>query len=411
MNLRTLNIIIKITERCNLSCTYCYFFNGVNRLYKEHRPYIKDKVINDIKEFIIKSLFSGIKQVNIILHGGEPLLIGKERFVRLVKTLSISEKISFTIQTNATLIDKEWAEIFSKMDIHVGVSIDGEKEVNDKYRIYPNGKGSFEKIINGVKILKKHNIPASIISVINFESNPSNLYNLIFNELGIYSFNFLPLDINYETISENQDYLNLRFFDEMFDLWISLDKKPNIRYIRKIINRFAFLSKKEAILGDEKSTILTINSDGMVSPNDEIMNCDISLFEKNNLIYISDLNLEDFCKNDPTYDIARFSSPKVCQECEQRYECNRYIIRSIPRECRDCQLKFICKGQGIGNIGTKFSLERKFENKTVYCELNKRLYRKAIKYLLLSGFDQEVIVNLTTLDDSEDHKPLCGIYH
>lgn len=411
MNLKSLNLIIKITERCNLSCTYCYFFNCENKQYKEHRAYIKEKTVQDIKSFIEDVLSFGIERVNVVLHGGEPLLIGKKRFIKYVSILNFSKKISFTIQTNATLIDDEWAKIFSDLGIHVGVSIDGKKEVNDKYRIYPTGKGSFEHILSGISLLKKHNVSISVISVINEEANPNELYELIFNDLKIDSFNCLPLDVNYETVEANRRYLNLRFFDEIFDVWMTSDNKPNLRFVKKILNSFSYLSKRDALLGYEKSIILTINSDGMVSPNDEIMNCDISLFEKSNLVYILDLDLEDFCKRDPTYDIARFSAPEICQECSHRYECNRYIVRNIPKECEGCQLKFVCKGKGIGNIGTKFSKHSQFKNKTVYCELNKRLYRKAIKYLLLSGFDKNVIVNLTTLDDAEDNKPLCGVYH
>jgi len=69
------------------------------------------------------------------------------------------------LQTNGTLIDQEWAELFKKFGFGVGVSLDGYKEINDSNRIFKGGRGSFESAMNGINILKQNNVNFGILSV------------------------------------------------------------------------------------------------------------------------------------------------------------------------------------------------------------------------------------------------------
>jgi uncharacterized protein len=138
----SLNIVLKTVERCNLNCSYCYFFNGLDQTYLKRPKFIKKETIDYLAKFLKEGSDSlEIKKIDIILHGGEPLMQPKEDFIYLIEKLksALSDlDLSFVVQTNGTLITKKWIELLNKYKVGVGVSIDGPPEYHDKYRIDRN---------------------------------------------------------------------------------------------------------------------------------------------------------------------------------------------------------------------------------------------------------------------------------
>lgn len=161
MNELTLQIK-PVGNHCNICCKYCYA-----------APFKSSKFeILDIKilDKLIKEALEMTNQIVITWHGGEPTMVGLDYFkeyLKIVKKYKKSnQKVYNMIQTNATLIDDDMAEFFKKNDFNVSISLDGIKEVNDKYRVRVNGKGTFDEVMKGVSILRAHGInPPVIITV------------------------------------------------------------------------------------------------------------------------------------------------------------------------------------------------------------------------------------------------------
>ena len=138
--LDTIEIVFKITSRCNLDCTYCYYFNGMNPSAHNLPAVISKENIKNVVCFIKEGVDElGLKKVNFDFHGGEPLLMNKSRFEWMCKYINDELKsfveFDFTLQTNAIAIDDEWIDLFEKYNISIGVSLDGPKEYNDINRI------------------------------------------------------------------------------------------------------------------------------------------------------------------------------------------------------------------------------------------------------------------------------------
>lgn len=115
----TLTVILKMSERCNLNCSYCYFFNGKDQSYKQRPAFISDKNIDSLIHFLKQGAVDlSIKKVVFGFHGGEPLLFGKEKFAKLCSELKLKllnvVQVSFSVQTNGLLLDEEWLKIFTK---------------------------------------------------------------------------------------------------------------------------------------------------------------------------------------------------------------------------------------------------------------------------------------------------------
>lgn len=143
-----LTIVLKTVERCNINCTYCYFFNGIDKSFKQHPPYISFETIKKITKFLKEgSKDLNIQRVRLGIHGGEPLMQKKTSFDEMCNylrdELEPDVKVTLTLQTNGMLLDEEWINLIIKHNIGLGISIDGPKEYHDKYRVDHFGKGTY----------------------------------------------------------------------------------------------------------------------------------------------------------------------------------------------------------------------------------------------------------------------------
>lgn len=158
--MRHVEIILKVAERCNLNCRYCYFFNKENRDFENNPALISTETIRNLVSFLRTSpqdLPETVFQVDI--HGGEPLLLGAKRFSELVSLikegLHDAKEVNFTVQTNAALINQSWLEVFSLHQVYVGISVDGPKAQHDANRIDRRGRGTFDRMVPKIAAVKQ----------------------------------------------------------------------------------------------------------------------------------------------------------------------------------------------------------------------------------------------------------------
>jgi uncharacterized protein len=140
-----------------------------------------------------------LDQVSIVLHGGEPLLVGLDGLREIVATLSsiIKCRISWGLQTNATLLDESIIEFFFDNAFRIGLSIDGTREHNDRHRLYHNGESSYDDTVRAIRLLTSHkdwrSVFGGILVVIDVENRPGDVLDAIV-ELGVHSANLLLPD-------------------------------------------------------------------------------------------------------------------------------------------------------------------------------------------------------------------------
>jgi len=102
------------------------------------------------------------------------------------------KEVTFTIQTNGTLINEKICRVFKEREFVVGISLDGPQHIHDRNRKYESGKGSFSQVMNGIELLRKHKIPFSIISVVTDPEEMKESYSF-FLEQAINRVKFLPV--------------------------------------------------------------------------------------------------------------------------------------------------------------------------------------------------------------------------
>jgi uncharacterized protein len=182
---------------CNLDCEYCFFLSK-EMLY----PGSRFRMADDLLETYLRQLIEAharASEVTIAWQGGEPTMMGLDFFRRSVEVAESHrmphQRIVYTIQTNATLIDDEWAGFFKDRGFLVGVSIDGPKEIHDTYRVDKGGKGSFDRVMAGLAHLREREVEWNALTTIHAanQTRGREIYRFLRDECGARFMQFIPI--------------------------------------------------------------------------------------------------------------------------------------------------------------------------------------------------------------------------
>jgi serine-type anaerobic sulfatase-maturating enzyme len=182
---------------CNLDCSYCFFLSK-EMLYPGSRFRMADELLETYIRQLIEA-HSRVPEVQIAWQGGEPTLMGLEFFRRSVELaeryLQPGQRAVYTIQTNGTLLDEEWAGFFAENEFLVGISIDGPRELHDAYRVNKGGKGSFDQVIGGLDHLRAGGVEWNALTTIHAANGDHGreVYCFLRDECGARFVQFIPI--------------------------------------------------------------------------------------------------------------------------------------------------------------------------------------------------------------------------
>ena len=144
-----MQVIVKLTNACNLHCKYCS--EGDYKVVRNLPVKLLQKLVDDLPE-LLDSI--GDHNIDFLWHGGEPLCYPKDLLCKAMdyalEKLASRYNVSFSMQSNGTMINKEWTELIKNYNIHLGISLDGYEEIHDSCRITVDGKPTFKKVINNI---------------------------------------------------------------------------------------------------------------------------------------------------------------------------------------------------------------------------------------------------------------------
>ena len=195
---RRFHVMVKPgSSTCNLDCDYCFYLSkaklpggpGVGRMSDE------------VLERFIQQYIAGVTGPEVVFswQGGEPTLMGLDFFRKVValekKYAKPFQSIQNDLQTNGTLITEEWCAFLKENRFLVGLSIDGPKEIHDRYRVTKGRKPTFDKVFNTVKLFRKSGVPFNTLTCVNrFNAKrPLDVYRFLRNEVGSTYMQFIPI--------------------------------------------------------------------------------------------------------------------------------------------------------------------------------------------------------------------------
>lgn len=328
---------------CNLACKYCYYLEK-NKLYPTaQRHLMSDEMLEQFTREYIE--VQTMNQVLFTWHGGEPLLRSID-FYR--KALSLQQKyaggrrIDNVIQTNGTLLTDEWCEFFAQNHWLVGISIDGPQPDHDHYRLTAAGKPSWKKVMQGIKLLKKHGVEWNAMAVVNaYNANHPMEFYRFFKENGCQFLQFTPI---VERLTRHEDGRTLAsladkdeislseasvvpeqwgyFLCAIFDEWVRKDVgKIFVEIFDCTLANWMGISPGICAYSKE------CGHAGVMEHNGDVYSCDHFVFPEYKLGNIRDHSLIDMLYG------------------EQQQEFSRLKHSSLPRQCKECDMEFACHGE------------------------------------------------------------------
>ncbi len=339
-------LLLKLASRCNLDCTYCYWFKDPTVLEKP--PVLEPET----EQALCRKLESHIQdydlsEFTVLFHGGEPLLFGKPRFVHLMDELAaIGERtdcrINTSITTNGALIDEEWVRLFRIYGVDVSVSIDGPPEVHDENRVDHQGEGTYERVRSGIECLQEQHVDPYLLAVCDPTSDPVKLIKHFVEELGVTQFDVLVPDATHEDDPASiADY-----YKQLFDCWYDeyADHGVSIRYIEALLKSVLGGTPQCEAIGYGPIQLVTMLTDGTLEPLDVLRIGGAKNTETDVSIHTHDL--QDTAE-DPTWQSAYRAS------------------LTLADKCKECQYEQACGG---GYLPHRWSPESGYDNPSVYCE-------------------------------------------
>ena len=192
---RAFDVMIKPAgSLCNLACAYCYYLDK-EELYGGIEPRMSLDVLEKVTKAYIEA--NDVPEVQLIWHGGEPLVMGVDFYRKAVafqRRYAGGKIVHNSIQTNGTLLTPEWADFFRENGFLVGLSLDGPREIHDRYRLDRGGAPTWERVMRGLSLLRECGVEFNTLTTVSRagEGHGREVYHFL-KDVGSHYMQFLPV--------------------------------------------------------------------------------------------------------------------------------------------------------------------------------------------------------------------------
>jgi uncharacterized protein len=328
---------------------------------------MSDKVLeNYIRQYIEAQ---NVPVVNFAWQGGEPTLLGVDFFKKVVslqKRFANGKQIANAFQTNGVLLDDRWGAFLAENQFLVGISIDGPRELHDCYRVSKGGQPTFDRVMRGIKHLKKHRVEFNTLTVVHRRNadNPLEVYRFL-KEAGSGFIQLIPI-VERVTATPNGNEPALagpetaeetrvspwsveplqfgKFLCTIFDDWVIQDVG---RYFIQ-----TFEVALESWIGMPQSLCVfrpTCGAATAMEHNGDVYSCDHYVYPEHRLGNILEESLSSLVNSPRQWKFGQDKNdrlPRYCRECDVRFACNGECPkhRFLRTPDGEAGLNYLCSG-------------------------------------------------------------------
>ena len=319
---------------CNLDCEYCYYLRKED-LYQGRSFRMSDQILeNYIRQYITAQR---VPEVNFAWQGGEPTLMGLDFFRKVVayqqKYARPGMKIENTLQTNGTLLNDEWCRFLAKNRFLIGISLDGPREVHDVYRKDKGGAPTFDRVVRGVNLLRRHKVDFNVLTCVSAANvhQPLEVYHFLRDEIGAEYIQFIPIverdnDTGFQegTVLTSRSITGKQYGDfliAIFDEWVHRDVgRVFVQIFDTALGRWLGAPGGLCVFQETCGKALVMEHNG------DLYSCDHFVEPRHLLGNILETPLIEL----------------VGSEQQLKFGLNKKA--SLPRYCRECPVLFACNG-------------------------------------------------------------------
>jgi len=370
--------IVKLHSRCNLACRYCYLYTMADQRWRT-RPLVMSRTLveHTARRVAEHVATHGLDEVELIIHGGEPLLAGVAAVEHLVSTVrsAVPALVPVTVQTNGTLLNQSFLELFRELDIRVGVSLDGGPAANDRHRLRRDGLGSYHDVCTALRMIGRpefRRLFRGLLCTICLDNDPVDTYEALL-EFAPPRVDFLLPHGNWTSAPPGQVAASSTtpyadWLIEVFDRWYGAPRRETgVRIFDEIINVLLGGHSRLTGIGVSPAAMVVIETDGMIEQSDTLA----SSFEG---AAATGLHVS----RDP-FDAA-LRLPDV--------RARQLGVSGLCGQCRACDIRTVCGGGLRAHRFRAGSGDSGFDNPSVYCA---DLYRLITHIRLALGRDLAVL--------------------
>ena len=331
---------------CNLDCTYCYYLEKESLYGKSGRDFrMSDPVLEAyIRQYIETQ--PG-QHVSFAWQGGEPTLLGIpffERVLDLQRRYANGKTIDNAFQTNGTLLDDAWGDFLARNKFLIGLSVDGPEKIHDAYRVDKGGKPTFQRVMRGLEVLKRHGVEFNTLTVINRKNSyhASEVYRFL-KQIGSKYLQFIPV-VEQQASTPDPNGLVLlkpyarqetkvsewsveplqfgKFLTTVFDEWVRHDVGQTFVQIFDVaLESWAQVPQSLCVFAPKCGQALAVEHNG------DIYSCDHFVYPENRLGNL----------------LEKTMSSLVTSQQQTRFGNAKEI--GLPSDCRQCDVRFACNGE------------------------------------------------------------------
>ena len=361
-------ILLKTASRCNIACTYCYVYQLGDQGWRGQPPTMSQSTIDATVRRLGELREAQDRDFAVVLHGGEPLLLGEVLLARLLTGLRarLPVECTLSVQTNGILLTDRLLDILADARATVSVSLDGPAKINDARRVGFDQGGTFEATVEGIHRLQRHpaatRLFSGTLSVVEPSTDPSEVYWFL-RGLGVPGMSFLLPDGNHSRLPPGKAGFHSHeagaWLADLFDVYMSDSDPVPIRVLDDLVKLLLGGSATKEGMGSDLNGILIIDTDGAITKNDTLKSTSDGADRYNEPWSVHSHSLQEIALTAAFREHAEMQHPTA-------------------RQCLRCPELSVCGG---GMPLFRWSDEGGFDNPSVYCSDHLFLISHVRQYL------------------------------
>ena len=346
--------ILKVASRCNLACEYCYVYRSVDQSWQDQPIRMSRAVATRAAQRIAEHIRAhDLTRVEVVLHGGEPLLAGPELLAFVCTTLrsAIPDDVELGsyVQTNGTLLDRQVLDMFAEHDVRVGVSLDGKPADHDASRASRNGRGSHAEVERGLALLRVpayRHLFAGLLCVVEPARDPIATYEHLI-EYEPPAIDLLLPHANWSTPPTRATHASTphgNWLIDIFDRWYDARvPETSVRLFEEIIRGLVGQASQVESIGLAPVRLVVVETDGSIEQIDALKTAYAGAAHTG-----LDVNDDSF---DDALTLPQFMARQIGKA-------------ALAETCQRCDLVTVCGG---GYYPHRYRQGAGFRNPSVYC--------------------------------------------
>jgi uncharacterized protein len=358
--------VLKVASRCDLACNHCYVYEHADQSWRTKPKAITLTTVRQAARRISQhARIHRLRDVRIVLHGGEPLLLGHDNLRAIISTLRAVidpvTRLDLRIHTNGVLLDEELCALFVGYGVQVGVSLDGDRSANDRHRRFSNGQSSFAQVRRALALLREpayRRVYAGILCTVDVANDPIAVYEALLAEAPP-RVDFLLPHATWDhppPRPPGQPWPYAAWLGRIHSRWIADGRPLPIRFFDSLLAASTGRPSGSEAVGLDPVDLLVIETDGSWEQTD---------------------SLKTAFADAPATGLNVFAHSVDEAAAHPAVASRQAGIAALGQACRDCDLVQACGG---GLYTHRYKAGSGFANPSVYCEDLKELIPQVVRH-------------------------------